>query len=541
MDAHDNSALLEPGVVFQDRYEIVRCLSQGGMGAIYEVVHVQTKRRRALKVMLPGLLSNRSMRARFQLEATVAAQIQSDHIAEVIDAGVDEATSMPFLVMELLHGEELGEMLEERGALPREEAIHYLLHTAYAMDKAHAAGVVHRDLKPENLFVTYADDGVPRLKVLDFGIAKVVDDAGQGNHTKGIVGTPRYISPEQVSGQHPVSAQTDLYALTQIAYTLLVGECYWAEEVDEADAMLALLVRVSAGHEERPTARAKRRCCVFLPPDFDAWFDRGAAVDPADRFECGIDLVTALAEVLDVPLDLPRSSVLDVNGSTLASGATRVASRPRLPSSHTPASHPEPPSSLATSKAGGEDDGPASSRSFAATAAATPTAHAKAPASDDDLSRLSEQTGQEGAATTTDAVISDETLVLPERKSRMGIVVAAVVAAGLWFVFSLRTNAPTPEANGEKAPAGAEAPAADASAGGQSDTPVVPAAEPTSSAPVGASSAIDVAPVASATTSAEAPAVQRKPTARHPTPTPTPSVPKATPSAAGYQPPLFER
>src|SRR6185503_6920383 len=114
------------------------------------------------------------MRARFRLEASVASQIESEHIVQVFDAGVDDETGLPFLVMELLRGESLGAALERRGRFAGDEVVTLLNQASLALDRTHAAGIIHRDLKPENLFVTARDDGTPRLKVLDFGIAKVV-------------------------------------------------------------------------------------------------------------------------------------------------------------------------------------------------------------------------------------------------------------------------------------------------------------------------------------------------------------------------------
>src|SRR6185436_10516050 len=143
--------ILRPQAIFHGRYEVVRCLKAGGMGAVYEVVDAGTRRRRALKTMLPGFVSDPDMRARFHLEATVAANIESEHIVEVFDAGVDEATALPFLVMELLKGRTLAETLEERGRLPPQEVVALLHQAGMALDKTHAEGIVHRDLKPENL------------------------------------------------------------------------------------------------------------------------------------------------------------------------------------------------------------------------------------------------------------------------------------------------------------------------------------------------------------------------------------------------------
>jgi serine/threonine-protein kinase len=165
---------LVEGSVFSDRYRIVRCIAAGGMGAVYEVTHIETDRRRALKVMHPHFLQSEELRDRFRQEARVAAHVESEFIVDVFDAGVDAATQMPFLVMELLRGEEIGKLLQRNGRFSPIEVVTYLHQAALALDKTHRAMIVHRDLKPENLFLTYREDGAPRVKVLDFGIAKVV-------------------------------------------------------------------------------------------------------------------------------------------------------------------------------------------------------------------------------------------------------------------------------------------------------------------------------------------------------------------------------
>src|SRR5262249_3859933 len=136
-----NVAMLGPGTIFHGRYEIVRCIKAGGMGAVYEVIHLETRRRRALKVMLPSVVEDPELRARFKLEATVAADVHSEHIVETFDAGVDPQTGTPFIVMELLRGEELGAALQRRGLLPASEVVELLYQAALALDRTHAAGI----------------------------------------------------------------------------------------------------------------------------------------------------------------------------------------------------------------------------------------------------------------------------------------------------------------------------------------------------------------------------------------------------------------
>ncbi|MCA9639857.1 MAG: serine/threonine protein kinase, partial [Myxococcales bacterium] len=219
------------------------------------------------------------------------------HIVEIIDAGVEEATNCPFIVMELLEGEELAQGLSRHGVLQPELALTLLEQAAMALDRAHSAEVVHRDLKPENLFVTRRDDGSPRVKVLDFGIAKVLDEkASATNVTKGIIGTPLYIAPEQASGDDPISPRTDVYALAHIAYTVLVGEAYWIEEENTAENAMQLLFAMLRGNPELPTERALRRREVTLPAAFDRWFHKATALNPVERFESAGRCIAALKD-----------------------------------------------------------------------------------------------------------------------------------------------------------------------------------------------------------------------------------------------------
>ncbi len=287
---------LDETKLFAGRYRVVRCIAAGGMGAVYEVLHVETDRRRALKVMLPMLVASADLRERFQREARVTAKVNSEFIVDVFDAGVDQETAMPFLVMELLQGEELGELVKRVGSLPPTEVLTFMRQVTTALDKTHAAGIVHRDLKPENLFLTTRDDGSPRIKILDFGISKVVTDNATGGNATQSLGTPLYMAPEQVMGE-PVNPATDLYALGLIVYTLLVGASYWQEETERFESAIAFALHTCKGATESPSARAAR-LGKRLPPGFDAWFFKATHVTPTQRFARASDACAALAEVL---------------------------------------------------------------------------------------------------------------------------------------------------------------------------------------------------------------------------------------------------
>ena len=293
------NTLLRNGTHFANRYRIVGSIAAGGMGAIYEVEHLETDRRLALKVMLPHTLQSENLRERFRAEAKVAARIRSEHVVDVLDAGVDEATAMPFLVMELLAGEDLGAHLGRVGRLSAGDVVEYLSQVALGLDRMHAASVIHRDLKPENLFLARREDGSIQVKILDFGVAKVIAAgaaATKGTHAQG---TPLYMAPEQFAAGREVSPATDVFALGMIVYLLLVGEAYWAPELGGGMNIFVLSRLAEAGPQEAASVRAASRG-VVLPPAFNTWFTRATAPDPAARFASATAAAVALGEALGV-------------------------------------------------------------------------------------------------------------------------------------------------------------------------------------------------------------------------------------------------
>jgi serine/threonine protein kinase len=332
------NALL-PGAAFHQRYRIVRLVKAGGMGAVYEVVDETTNSRRALKVMLPTMIEDADLLARFEGEAKVTGAVESDHIVRVSDAGIERPTGTPFLVMDLLRGEDLVSLLKKRGTLPAAEVLVYLRQAALALDKTHAAGIVHRDIKPDNLFLTERDDGTPCLKILDFGIAKVIAEGGSGPTRA--MGTPLYMAPEQILGRGGIGAATDVYSLGHVAYTLLVGEAYWQEE-SVASPLLVFRVIVGGGRED-PALRARRRRGVNLSPTFAAWFRRMTAVEADQRFQRASEAIAQLAPALSIPL--PQPTIPPVTSRD--SEATHVMAAP----SPTPRDPPQPIASIPTQSA----------------------------------------------------------------------------------------------------------------------------------------------------------------------------------------------
>ncbi|WP_437944087.1 serine/threonine-protein kinase [Sorangium sp. So ce281] len=294
---------MTPDTVIAARYRVVRRLGAGAMGAVYEVIDVQTERRRALKVMHPHTVERADLRERFALEARVSGQVDSPALVDVVDAGVDDATGTPFLVMELLRGETLSERLSRVGRHPPEEVLAYLGQAAPAIDKMHQLGIVHRDLKPSNLFLEQREHDAPRLKILDFGVAKVLREGATRGST-GAVGTPIYMAPEQFQSGR-ITRSADIYALGMIAFTLLVGRPYWEDEVGIGDSPVAFALIALQGPKDRACERAASHG-VTLPPAFDAWFARATALAPGQRFSTAGAAVEALARALGVPgHDLP--------------------------------------------------------------------------------------------------------------------------------------------------------------------------------------------------------------------------------------------
>jgi eukaryotic-like serine/threonine-protein kinase len=294
------SEIPTPGTVFHGRYQVEHCLRSGGMGAVCEIIDRNTARRRALKTMLPHCVSDPGLRARFKHEATITAQVDSEHLVEIFDAGIDEETGMPFIVMELLKGEDLGELLAHCKRLPPADVVLLLHQASHALDRTHALSIVHRDLKPENLYLTRRADGSPRLKILDFGVAKLLTESTRWA-TTAVLGSPLYMAPEQAVGEAGIGPAADIYALGHIAFTLLVGEAFWEETARCVASPVVLLAKVALGSAQTATQRASA-LGVSLPSGIDAWFAKATARVPRERFETASELVEALSEVLAVLL-----------------------------------------------------------------------------------------------------------------------------------------------------------------------------------------------------------------------------------------------
>jgi serine/threonine protein kinase len=288
---------LAPGTLFARDFQVLGLLAEGGMGAVYVVEQVSTGKRRALKIMLPQLVEDRRARERFAMEARIGAQIASEHIVEVVAAGIDEATQTPWLAMEMLEGQDLQHLMRIRGRLPVEETIEVLQQLAEGLAPAHAKGIVHRDLKPENLFIAVSRRrGVPfTLKILDFGIAKLTQESRSTASATAAIGSPMWMSPEQTEQSSQLRPATDVWALGLIAFHLLTGRYYWRVANEPEVRLTALFTEVLVTPLDPPSVRAAQAgIAQLIPPGFDVWFSRCVARAPEQRFP---DAASAIAAI----------------------------------------------------------------------------------------------------------------------------------------------------------------------------------------------------------------------------------------------------
>lgn len=273
-----------PGTVIGNDFEIVRPLSQGGMGTVYVAIQRATGAPRALKLMRRALLGDAKFRQRFEQEARVGSRIRSDHVVQVVAAGVDERTQVPWLAMELLEGKGLAEYLEERRAIAPGEARLILGQICHALAAAHEVGVVHRDLKADNVFLAASRMvGMPFVvKLLDFGVAKILSEANRSTLS---IGTPMYMAPEQSQPTVQIGPSADVWALGLLTFRILTGHHFWLAGDDENAGPAAVWREVLVEPIPSATERARRFGAeALLPPGFDAWFEQCVQRDIGARF-----------------------------------------------------------------------------------------------------------------------------------------------------------------------------------------------------------------------------------------------------------------
>ncbi|HVW27001.1 MAG TPA: serine/threonine-protein kinase [Polyangiaceae bacterium] len=280
------------GDVIADKYRVESVVGSGGMGIVVAARHLQLGQQVAIKLLrLNDVEPERQAesRARFLREGQAAAALSSDHVVRIHDVGTLESGE-PFMVMELLRGDDLSAIIERQGSAPIAVAVDYILQACDAVAEAHAAGIVHRDLKPSNLFVSSRSDGRVTLKVLDFGISKAVagnQNAFDGNltETRSVVGSPYYMSPEQVRDAKRVDGRSDIWSLGTILYELLTAETPF-----DATTFPGICAAIAAD-----TPRSLREVRSDVPAELDAVVSKCLEKNPDKRYQTIAELVQALA------------------------------------------------------------------------------------------------------------------------------------------------------------------------------------------------------------------------------------------------------
>lgn len=282
-------ALVKAGDVLGGRYRLLSPIGEGGMGAVWRARQLELDADVAIKVLHARTAQHPGAISRFKREAKASAALRSPHVVQVVDYGVDEATGTAFIAMELLEGESLAARLLRERQLSPDETARWITHAARALTRAHAAGVVHRDLKPANIFIVRNEDE-ELAKVVDFGIAKLVgqEHAETATATGALLGTPHYMSPEQIDATRGVDFRADLWSLAVIAC-----ECLTGRRPFDGDTLASLAMKISLGRSELPSSLAP------VPRGFDAWFAKGTEVAPERRFRSALELAVALREVVE--------------------------------------------------------------------------------------------------------------------------------------------------------------------------------------------------------------------------------------------------
>jgi serine/threonine-protein kinase len=298
--------LVSAGDVIADKYRVVRKIGEGGMATVFLAEHLLLGRDVAVKVLSPKLASSMEVVVRFLNEARAAARIENDHVAKVLDVARLPGGA-PYIVLELLEGTDLHDLLRERARISVEEAAGFVLQALEAIAQAHAMGIIHRDLKPSNLFLARRKDGTHRIKVLDFGISKANNPLAEGvnalTSTKSMLGTPMYMSPEQIRNARVVDARSDIWSLGVILHELVAGTTpFHGETLGE------LLVAIR--EESPPPLRTLR---PEVPEAFERLVLQCLARKPEERFQHVAALATALAAFAPAahssPADRVRASL----------------------------------------------------------------------------------------------------------------------------------------------------------------------------------------------------------------------------------------
>lgn len=323
MSTEWSAAPVKPGDVIAGKFRVEQVLGSGGVGVVVAARHLQLDERVALKFLLPNAVRSEVDVARFCREAQASVRLRSEHVARVTDVGTLD-TGSPYMVMEYLVGTDLSEVLVERGSLPPTLAVDYVLQACEAIAEAHSVGFIHRDIKPSNLFLTHRSDGSALIKVLDFGIAKATHQTriGEGEQeltrTKTMLGSPMYMSPEQVRNSKEVDERSDIWSMGVVLYELLTGQVPY--DADSVTGVVAAVIGdpVPPIQHHRPD----------VPEGLAAVVETCLKKHPEDRYQSVAELAYALAPHADATSRLSVDRIAGTLGPKARFRAHAGARRP---------------------------------------------------------------------------------------------------------------------------------------------------------------------------------------------------------------------
>jgi serine/threonine-protein kinase len=319
-----------PGQTVAGKYRVERIIAEGGMGVVLVATHIGLRTRVALKILQPSFVDSPDSVTRLMREGRSVAKLRNEHVVRMLDVGTLE-DGRPFLVMEYLEGMDLAALIEREGALPVGDAVDYTLQACSGIAAAHAAGIIHRDLKPANLFRTQREDGSACVKVLDFGVAKVLPSQTMNpslTQPTEVFGSPAYMSPEQVTSAAQVDARTDVWALGVILHELLTGAPTF-----DAPTVPETFIKVATA--EPPSLRVSR---PEVPVELEKVISRCLRKNADERYANIAELAGALAPFApererrpivivtrgadaNEPEAAPSTSILRNRGTRAAAGA----------------------------------------------------------------------------------------------------------------------------------------------------------------------------------------------------------------------------
>jgi eukaryotic-like serine/threonine-protein kinase len=312
---HDTQPSSQPTLPFQigemvaGKYRVESIVGLGGMAAVIAATHIELDQKVAVKILLPERAKEPDAIRRFVTEARAAAKLKSDHAARISDVGTASTPGgvvIPYLVMELLEGEDLATYIERRGRLSPSEAVDFVLEACDAVQEAHSLNIVHRDIKPPNLFVSKNRDGESVIKLLDFGISKTVERTAphKSNPSKSdvrsitgeneVMGSPAYMSPEQIRAMKDVDHRTDIWSLGVVLYELLTGR----------DAFQGTSIQDVMGNVVHTEPDRLESIAPDIPRALSAAVHRCLAKDRAQRFQSIAELVDAICPFASNPREL---------------------------------------------------------------------------------------------------------------------------------------------------------------------------------------------------------------------------------------------